>query len=174
MKINVTVDLADLYSEENEENIKDLVLQDLRWKISTELKTFLNERLNLVKEELKKQIQETIAIKIEPSIPKIVGELVSEKFFNDDYKIKKYGTEYSVKEYVEGIINKTNDLARESVEKYLEHLSSENTKKIKTQAEEKFKKIHEKYDLLFASQIVSKLGEKGMLKQDVAKLLLEN
>jgi hypothetical protein len=34
------------------------------------------------------------------------------------------------------------------------------------------KELKERYDLLFASQIVSKLHENGMLKEDVAKLLL--
>lgn len=36
------------------------------------------------------------------------------------------------------------------------------------------KEMKERYDLLFASQLVAKMSETGLLKEDVAKLLLPN
>jgi len=44
------------------------------------------------------------------------------------------------------------------------------TKIAKGHAEE----LKKRYDLLFASQLVSKMQEQGMLKEDVAKLLFDN
>lgn len=47
-------------------------------------------------------------------------------------------------------------------------------KAVKTAGDAIGKELKERYDLLFASQIVSKLHENGMLKEDVAKILLGN
>jgi hypothetical protein len=44
-------------------------------------------------------------------------------------------------------------------------------KKLTTQFSNEMK---ERYDLLFASQLVAKMGNSGMLKEDVAKLLLND
>ena len=43
---------------------------------------------------------------------------------------------------------------------------------VKGYADRSSKEIKQRYDLLFASQLVAKLNEAGMLKEDVAKMLL--
>jgi len=48
--------------------------------------------------------------------------------------------------------------------------TSDQVKKLATQYG---KELKDRYDLLFASQIVAKLNEQGMLKEDIAKLLIE-
>lgn len=51
--------------------------------------------------------------------------------------------------------------------------SYNNTEKvIKSLAKDFGKELKERYDLLFASQLVAKMSETGLLKEDVAKLLL--
>lgn len=45
-------------------------------------------------------------------------------------------------------------------------------KLIKSLAKDFANEMKERYDLLFASQLVAKMSETGLLKEDVAKLLL--
>lgn len=47
------------------------------------------------------------------------------------------------------------------------------TDELKKLADKFGKEIKDRYDLLFASQIVAKLNEQGMLKEDVAKMLFD-
>ena len=44
---------------------------------------------------------------------------------------------------------------------------------ISKEAEKFSKQMKDRYDLLFASQLVAKMSNAGMLKDDVAKILLE-
>lgn len=178
MKLNITIDLDDLYTEyddyENGTSLNDIILSDLKNQVTRELKTLLGDDIKSMKDQVLKIVQEEIIKISDTKIPIIAKEIISETFFNSDYKVKKYGDEFTVKEYVEGIITKKDQLAKESVESYLDSLSKKNLEEMKKTADVHFKSIKDKYDLLFASQIVTKLGEKGMLKEDVAKLLLDN
>lgn len=58
-------------------------------------------------------------------------------------------------------------------EKFTGDTGYNNTEKvIKSLAKDFGKELKERYDLLFASQLVAKMSETGLLKEDVAKLLL--
>lgn len=177
MKLDITIDLTDLYSEYEDEgglSVNDLILDDLKRQITREIKNLLGDDMKTMKDQVLKITQEEIIKISENKIPGIAREIISETFFNSDYKVKKYGDEYTVKEYVEGIVTKKSELVKDSIEGHLDSLSKKNLEELKKTADVHFKAIKDKYDLLFASQIVTKLGEKGMLKEDVAKLLLDN
>ena len=173
MKLNVTIDLSEIYDEGDEASVKQLILADLNREVGNSVRMIINNQLENIKIQVKNTALEIIANSIENKIPEIAGELIGAKFFGPEYKIKKYNTEYSVKEYVENVIDKKGDLAKESIENFISNENKKTTERLEKQAQGIFNDIHKKYDLLFASQIVSKLGEKGMLKEDVAKLLLD-
>lgn len=173
MKLNVTIDLSEIYGDGDGDSVKELILADLNREVGNSVRNIIYNQLENIKAQVKNNALEIIANSIEKKIPEITGELIGAKFFSPEYKIKKYNTEYSVKEYVENVIDKKGDLAKESIENLISNENKKTTERLEKQAQVIFNDIHKKYDLLFASQIVSKLGEKGMLKEDVAKLLLD-
>lgn len=158
MKLKVEVDLSEFYAEDYENsfsqeiqdhiayNVKQKVLDDWRVKIDREFK-------EAVKEELEKQKPELIISKINEIVvsEKLIKSSRSEEFISiSDY----------LKEELKRVYLRDSD-----VDSFLRKHVKETTNKIT-------KELKERYDMLFASQIVSKLNENKMLKDDVAKLLL--
>ncbi len=158
MKINVTVDLSEFYSEPEAENfsqqIKDYIVFEVKQQMFKEFKKELtDEFFRLIRESF--ESQKTFFVN------KIFNELVL------DAKIKK---PYSGEELIS-----INDWMKQELERL--QLNDQNLRKIietqtKAASEVIAKELKVRYDLLFASQIITKINENGMLKEDVAKLLL--
>jgi hypothetical protein len=157
MKIKVEVDLSEFYSEEDDVNfsaqikstiaynVKQQILQDWRDKIGAE---FSAE----IKSEIEKQKGDLISSTVKACFD---AKLVKEK----------YGSEMvSIEKYVEQILD--NDLRVSNIfQDTLRNITNEAAKVIS-------KQLKDRYDLLFASSLVSKMNELGMLKPDVAQLIL--
>lgn len=163
MKINVTVDLDDMYTESSEfqegasftEEIKAAIMHEVKGKVLAQFRE--NGELAFTA-EAKKQIDEVK----DGFIIGIMQKLVS------DAKIRKYGSGQEMITTEEYIIDqlKTSSLGERQVSVWLDE-------KFKQIADSVAKQMIERYDLKFAAQIVAKLNDNGMLKDDIAKILLD-
>ncbi len=159
MKINVTVDLSDFYSEEDTMSFSDEIKNSIAYKVKEEIwKSFKIEGLQIFDNQVKKQIELDKDLKIK--------EIIDELFIKGEVK-KKYSSHelVSLKEYCEDYFNGQVIHSNDFMNKI------NNT--VKLQAETISKELKDRYDLLFASQIVANLNKQGMLKDDIAKILLE-
>lgn len=149
-------------------------------KFTVEVEDFWIEDGNL-SEQLEKyvtrdvvaQISRSIESKVQTQITKKIEELVK-KSLNDE--IAK-NIEAVMKEGKIGRLNRSSEQV--TFEEYVRECLSytggwmtfqETVKKIAVDYSNELKK---RYDILFASQVVAKMSENGLLKEDAVKLLLE-
>jgi hypothetical protein len=159
MKITVEVDLKDFYSEEDgvsfSNQIKDFISYDVKAKVLADWKAKIGEEFN-----------KAIVIEVEKHKQSLITDTFTELVVNAKVK-KRYssGEMCSITEWM------TEELERTQLDgsKLKEFLTAQTTRASDTIS----KTLKERYDMLFASQIVAKLHENGMLKDDVAKLLLK-
>jgi hypothetical protein len=84
------------------------------------------------------------------------SKMVKSRYSNDLVNIQDY-----ISKQLDNDLNVSRDFQNR-----LDKISSDSAKSITQQ-------LKDRYDLMFASNLVSKMNELGMLKQDVAKLILE-
>lgn len=160
MKINVTVDLSEFYSEEEDEisfsqQIKDSIAYSVKNQVLNEWKVKIGEEFN-----------KAVVAEVEKQKVQLISDTLNECIASAKVK-KKYSTNemVSISEWITEELKST-QLSENNLKAYLDKFVKEATNRLG----QEFK---DRYDLLFASQIVSKLNEQGMLKEDVAKLLLK-
>lgn len=160
MQITVTVDINDIFTEEEGANVKDEILYAIKQEIKKEALSGLNkDTLAEISREVRKEIDERKPILIDQAILTI---------FNEN-KIKK--TDYSeelvtLADYINNTLKgyylpngKLDDLLK----KEASNIGVATAEELKT-----------RYDMLFAMQLVTNMKNQGMLKEDVASLLLPN
>ena len=158
MKINVTVDLSEFFSDEDErsfsEQIKSEIARQTKDQILTAWKAQLSEVFDA---QVKKEI--------ELQKNTFITETVQDAIFNRNVK-QRYGSKemIPIALWIEEELQRTH-LNNSTLTDFLNKI-------VKGQTDTLGKELKTKYDMLFATQIVSKLAENGMLKEDVAKLLL--
>jgi len=167
MRIKVEVDLCDLYDEDGEgENfneqiktaiawdVKQAVLKDWKAKITDEFKTY-------------------VVSEIEKSKTSFVDDTLKELAVNAKVK-KRYSSNdmISIKDYITEELQRT-QLSSDAVQNFLRKEIKAEENRLKELSKSFTDELKERYDLLFASQIVTKLNENGMLKDKVAKLILD-
>ena len=151
MKLKVTVDLGDLWTEEDE-NIGEVIASSIR---------------NDIVREVKVHIKEAIEVQIRQKVDIMVQDLLTKKSarFIGNYlrrgTIKHCGDDISLEEYIK--YKFTRDSGWSSPNKLLEKLATTFSRELK-----------DRYDVLFASQIVAKLGDNNLLvDRNVAKLIMD-
>lgn len=164
MKLNIEVDLSDLYADyDNEEtSLNELVKQDITHRVK-------NEVWNKFKEEgftaFCQQLERKINLDKDLKAQEIINHLFEEKKCKKDYYNPKELV--TVKEFIENKIQK----------EYIQNTSNFETlirKHIETFTSAYTKELKDRHDMLFASQIVLKMNEQGLLKDGVAQTLLNN
>jgi hypothetical protein len=160
MKINVTVDLEDFYTSDEEMSFSDSIKENIAWSVKDQIsKDFIAKMTT--------SFTESIQRKVEDEKEKLVDETFSKLII--DAKVKKrYSTNemISISDYI------TEEITRLNVnDSKLNDLIAKNTRLVAESLANEFKT---RYDVLFATQIVNKLHENGLLKEDAAKLLLTN
>lgn len=134
----------------------------------------LDEQLkSSIRADVVNEIKKSLYLEIQEKISAVVKKQVKE-FLHD-------GIQAKVEEYIKtGLINKSsysNDqiTIEEWIKSELTGTSKYNNThdKIKKLADEFGNELKQRYDLLFASQIVAKLNDNGLLKEDMAKILLQ-
>lgn len=151
-----TVELDDFYLDEEEDLIPAL---------KNEVIGQVTEKIwNRVREKVESSVVDPLIIKIKNNIDQKINEMMMEKLTaimeTETFKPDRYRKEMTYREYIEAEINNAN--------------YGNLTNTVKEFANKRADEIKNRYDLVFASQIVSKLNANGMLKEDVAKLLIEN
>lgn len=151
--MKITIDLEDFWLDGE---------QDLE----AGLKTFVsNHVLNEVKKSIDKKIEDHLTMKIREEIEKHMYRQMNSK----------------IDEFIKvGQVKSSRDSSKTvTIEEYIKekftydsgYMSASDTiKKLAQQFGQEFKN---KYDLLFASQLVAKMNETGLLKKEAAKLLLD-
>lgn len=149
-KMKIVVDLEDFWFEEDEQlipalqdHVKTMVIRQIGDSIKKQVDLFMDKA---IKEEINSQLEMRVKILMEAQLE--TGK-VKGRYSGDQ--------EMTIQEWVSKEI-KTNS---SNIHDYV-------LKTAKAQGED----LKRRYDLLFASQIVAKINEQGLLKDDVAKLLL--
>ena len=155
-----TVEVEDFYLEEDELSVS----------LQTLIKHDIANQINaLIKDRVKSLIDAEIRQEVETKLEVRVSTLINEVSAN--VKIKgRYSTdpEMSIAEYIKFKFNEVDIKSKTS-----EKLEDDLKKLVKAQSEKTVLELKNRYDVLFATQIVQKLNEQGMLKENVAKILLE-
>ena len=147
-----TIEVEDFYMEEGdlESNLKQHIIRDCVHKITTDLKKKIEDGVD---KEVKAQVEQTLYRKI--------GAFVTESIANDKIKGRYSNSpEITLQEWVKEQFT-ANAASKAPVDSIIQNLA--------TKFGEEMKK---RYDLLFASQLVAKMHESGLIKEDAIKLLL--
>lgn len=143
------VEVEDFWLEEAElaTTLKDAVKQDVVLQIRTEIQDKVQKLMDdILKKEILKQIETRV-------------QMLMENFLKEGKVKEPYSNQPAMT--VDEWISTNFKNADKTIKDYIERSA-------KLQSEE----LKKRYDLLFASQIVTKLNEQSMLREDVAKLLL--
>ena len=159
MKINVTVDLSEFYSEEDGADFSSQIKDAIAYKVRTEI---LSEWKTKIGEEFSNEVKLIVSSQKESLITNELSELFESAMVKKGYN----GEMISIKDYVQSEFEKTH-LSERSLNDKLSQAT-------RSSAETISKQLKDRYDLLFASTLVSKMNELGMLKENVAKLILES
>lgn len=151
--MKITIDLEDIWT--NEESVSSALE-----------KAITREAVNTIKKQIQTQVDDTIQIKTKDLISKKLGEIINAaiKESLENIQLKSHINPYpmlDINAYVKERITNTGNW--NSIADQLARIA-------KGYADE-FKK---RYDFAFASQIVSKMSENNLLKEDAVKLLLSN
>lgn len=154
--MKLKVDLDDFYLDEEDDlvpAIKDFVVNKVTSTIWDRVEEKIKQKiLDLCNENIQKIIDEKIETYITEMLDK---EMIKKDRWSDEL--------VSLQEYVSTAFNKDFD---NNYRKILERIVEDKTKNI-------CEEIKKRYDLLFASQLISKMNDQNMLKEDIAKLILD-
>lgn len=167
MKINVTIDLSDFYQEDEESvdfstQIKDYIV----WHVKHEV-------LKDWKAKITNEFTNHVILEIEKSKNSVIDETLKELAVTAKIK-KQYSSNemISIVDYIKEELKRTH-LSDDHIRKFITNRTRNENDRLKELADSISKELKERYNLLFASQIVSKLNDNGMLKDNVAKLILD-
>lgn len=147
------IETNDFYMEDGdlEIKLKQYIIHDVVMQIQKNIEQKINDGIT---KEVKAQVEQTLYRKI--------GTYVTECIAND--KIKgpySNNQEMTLQEWVKlQFVEKARDKA--PIDSKIQQLADSFGVEMK-----------KRYDLLFASQLVAKLGEVGLIKEDVIRLLLD-
>ena len=148
--MHIKIDLADFYLDSDDhlesalrEHVKSEVVREIWKRISDAVQTQITQQVSKVIEE---QVNARVAATVDMLIEK--GEIVRNR---ETIKI----TDHITKLFAEN--NAWNNVGDP----------------IKRLAESYAKQLKDRYDIAFANRLVVKINEQGLLKEDVARLLLE-
>jgi hypothetical protein len=163
MKINVTVDLEDFYNEDEtsfNEQILDYISSQVKSKIFDQFK---DKGFDLVAQNVKKLTDSVFDNQIQLMIEDVFKNRVSkngttwEKIISEKLENRNYFREDSdLEKYLQDNIRRSDSAIHEIIAGHCNKIS---------------KDLKDRYDLMFASQIVIKLNEQGLLKSDLSTLL---
>ena len=145
-----TIDIEDFYLDEDdniEEALRDHIIGDV---VST------------INKQISEKIQDSITAVAKSKIEKVFSEKTSKTVdeFIENGTIRHQGREVSVEEYIKYTFNNNNNW---------EYPES----KLTSLAEKFGDELKNRYDLFFATQIVKKLGDAGLLSEGIAKAIID-
>lgn len=154
--MKLKVDLDDFYLDEEDDlvpAIKGFVVNEVTSTIWDRVEEKIKQKiLDLCNENIQKIIDEKIEMYLTEMLDK---EMIKKDRWSDEL--------VSLQEYVLTAFNKDFD---NNYKNTLGRIVEGKTKNI-------CEEIKKRYDLLFASQLISKMNDQNMLKEDIAKLILD-
>ncbi len=144
-----TIEVEDFWIEDG--TIKDALVSHIKHEVVTQI-------MNQIREDVKTKITSAVSQEITNHTDFFIKQKISEVAASSKLTIN--GKEIAIEEHLKNVFLGSNQW--NSPMEYL-----------KKTAESCAKEIRSRYDLAFASQIVLKMNENGLLKDDAAKLLLK-
>lgn len=153
--MKITIDLEDFWMESDSEglteDIKSHIVMHVKQDIWSGIKKLVEEHCEVqIKKEIEKGLYQQLNLMIAESLK---TDQVKKRYSNNEV--------VSVQEWVKGEIERVS-IDREFLQQFVTKTAANFGKEMKN-----------RYDLLFASQLVAKMNETGLLKENVANLLLE-
>lgn len=180
MKINVTVDLEDLYDEYGTEDggasFNQQILDEINRKVHFEI---WSEFKKLALDDFKTKINNELVSAKDEEIKRIVQKVFSDRKIKTREATKNNPEPEMITlfEYIQDKIEKDyfsmGNTAEVLLRDKIREMQVSVEKNISLAADSLSNEIKQRYDLLFASQLVAKMNQAGMLKDDVAKLLID-
>lgn len=161
MKIQVNVDLSELFIDEDEAGVS------LQTSIQNSvIHTVKQQVMELLKKDATDKISALAVSAIEEQKEVVIADIVHKAIH--EQKVKKAysgsGEMLTYAQYMQESLERTY-LQENQISRKID----DSVKQIGTEIAAELKK---RYDLLFASQIVTRLNQQGMLREDVARILL--
>ncbi len=153
MIINVQVDLTEYYDSEDQsiaEAIKSSIAYDVKQAVINHMKSSINTEITQV---VKEEVENEYKVQISKLIKKELKDVKLKGRYSND-------PELSLSDWIKSRLEESSGW--QSIPDM-----------IKKRSEVFVKETKDRYDLLFASQIVSNLHKNDMLKEDIGKMLLE-
>ena len=148
------IELDDFYLDED----GDLVPALKRYVVDEVLRTIYKK----IEEKVQKQIAVEVKAMVEKTLYKKTSVIISDVLKNEEVMKPGYSKEkVKIEEYIRLQFEDRGGWSNPN-----DH--------IKSLADKFAKELKERYDIIFATHIVAKVNEQGMLKENVAKLLLED
>lgn len=146
-----TVDVEDFYLEEADlsEGLKSAIKSDVIQAINERVKKQVD---NLTNNLLVGNIEKEIEVRVKVLVDDF---LATGKVFKDMYSKTDL---ISVKDWIAMHLKVQSSSIESYIKKSIEAMGVE---------------LKNRYDIMFASQIISKINQQGFLKEDIAKMLLE-
>lgn len=167
MKIKIEIDVSDLVAETEEygaynlkEELENSIRNEIKLSVVTQLRT-------LVLDTFKSDLQAQISKDLPNTVQNILGELSNQTLTIPSAKVLKNGeyvdvTDITMTEYIKSRVHQ-NLFDTNTKREFDRHID-----KMATVAVSQFK---DQFDQYFATQIVKKMGEQGLLKEDIGKML---
>jgi len=146
-----TVDIEDFWLDEGED-----IEPALKEHIIVSVVSKIDEKLSI---KIKESITEVAKLEIEKKFSEKTSKVVDE--FIKNGKITHYSQERTVEEHIKYLFNDTNGWG--TPHEMLKKLAKEFGDELKN-----------RYDLFFATQIVKKLADSGLLAEGIAKSLIND
>lgn len=161
MKINVTVDLEDFYPEEEGGNFSEQIKETIERNVVSKI-------WEKVKEEGFSSLCTQVERKVNLDKDFKIKEILDRYFEENKTRKSRWDSSKSltIEEYINENLNAEYFHTGNQFDRRVTDFLTKNSNTIIDQ-------LKERYDLLFASQIVSNLNKNGMLKEDIAKILLK-
>lgn len=147
-------------------------------KFTVEVEDFYLEEGELAA-ELKHQIKQSVIAQIHTNVKKQVDEFMNEHIKNYIDAELKTRTQMLMDSFMESGKVKASYgseemLVKDWIAKTFSEKRSDIHSAIERQVKRHVEELQKRYDLLFATQLITKIKEQGFLKEDAAKLLLES
>lgn len=154
--MKIVIELDDFWMEEDSKNLTDQIKDHIIYKAKTDV---WDDIKKMVKDHCEVEITRQVKEQLYKKINVQIAEIISTEKLRKQYS----GVEtQTIPEWIK------EELSRASIDRnFIQDWVSK-------QAQNFGLELKQRYDLLFASQLVLKMNETGLLKEDVAKKLFED
>ena len=160
MKFTVEVNLDDFFSDEDNASFSEQIKDDICNKVTQRIYIDWGNRID---HEITGKIQQVITVQKD----KVIDELITNAITKNKIKKSRFSSEMiTIEEAIQQELKDTYNIDLGF------HKSVIN--KLNEKSKEYITELQKRYDIAFATQIIIKLNENKMLKDDVASLLLSD